>query len=102
MKSTKLVLTIELVHESLFLQLIAKGNYHPATPDVPYLRNGDPGYPGDPEEVTDIEATINGTVLDLSEEQEGAIAKLIIEETHGQRDEVDPPDLREREQPKDY
>lgn len=25
--------------------------YMPATPDVFYLRNGDPGYPGDPAEV---------------------------------------------------
>ena len=26
-------------------------DYRPATPDVWYLRNGDPGYPGDPEEI---------------------------------------------------
>lgn len=26
------------------------GYYHPATPDVMYLPNGDPGYPGDPAE----------------------------------------------------
>jgi len=31
--------------------------YNPQTPDVMYLRNGDPGYPGDPEEmeITEIE-----------------------------------------------
>lgn len=27
-----------------------KGRFSPATPDVMYLRNGDPGYPGDPAE----------------------------------------------------
>lgn len=26
-------------------------HYTPGTPDVWYLRNGDPGYPGDPEEI---------------------------------------------------
>lgn len=33
------------------------GEYSPATPDVFYLSNGDPGYPGDPEEfeVTKVE-----------------------------------------------
>jgi len=32
-------------------------DYSPSTPDVMYLRNGDPGYPGDPEEmeITTIE-----------------------------------------------
>jgi hypothetical protein len=32
------------------LELIVDGTYHKATRDVPYLRNGDPGYPGDPAE----------------------------------------------------
>lgn len=27
-------------------------DYTPSTPDVWYMRNGDPGYPGDPEEIT--------------------------------------------------
>jgi hypothetical protein len=33
-------------------------DYSPSTPDVWYLRNGDPGYPGDPEEmeITEIES----------------------------------------------
>lgn len=26
-------------------------DYKPPTPDVWYMRNGDPGYPGDPEEI---------------------------------------------------
>lgn len=30
--------------------LHVKGSYSPGTPDVWYLRNGDPGYPGDPPE----------------------------------------------------
>jgi hypothetical protein len=38
-----------------------KGNFTPSTPDVFYLRNGDPGYPGDPAELEAEEITIEGT-----------------------------------------
>jgi hypothetical protein len=30
------------------------------TPDVPYLRNGDPGYPGDPAECEILKVSLNG------------------------------------------
>lgn len=32
-------------------ELIVEYDYSPSTPDVFYLRNGDPGHPGDPEEI---------------------------------------------------
>lgn len=42
------------------------GEYSPGTPDVWYLRNGDPGYPGDPEEFSISSATYNSIdVTDL-------------------------------------
>jgi hypothetical protein len=31
-------------------EYLVEGKYSPATPDVHYLRNGDPGQPGDPAE----------------------------------------------------
>lgn len=33
-------------------------DYRPATPDVWYLPNGDPGYPGDPEEIETTEVCV--------------------------------------------
>ena len=39
-------MTVEVVYHGLLLTV--EGEYSPATPDVWYLRNGDPGYPGDP------------------------------------------------------
>lgn len=33
------------------LDVVVEGTYTPATPDVMYLPNGDPGYPGDPAEL---------------------------------------------------
>ena len=38
--------------------------YTPGTPDVMYLSNGDPGYPGDPAELEVLSATCNG--VDIS------------------------------------
>ena len=35
----------------LELEVYVEFDYWPATPDVMYLPNGDPGYPGDPEEL---------------------------------------------------
>jgi hypothetical protein len=37
--------------ESVTLELEVEYSYSPGTPDVHYLPNGDPGYPGDPPEV---------------------------------------------------
>jgi hypothetical protein len=47
--------------------------YRPGTPDVMYLRNGDPGYPGDPAEIEVIEVYCEG------EKVTGALAAQIIE-----------------------
>jgi hypothetical protein len=41
-------------------------NFHPETPDVYYLSNGDPGYPGDPAEVDIITISSDGKPCDLS------------------------------------
>lgn len=40
-------------------------DYSPPTPDVMYLPNGDPGYPGDPEELDIFELHIGNAVLDM-------------------------------------
>lgn len=34
--------------------------YSPGTPDVMYLPNGDPGYPGDPAELEILDVTLDG------------------------------------------
>lgn len=42
-------------------------NYTPATPNVYYLSNGDPGYPGDPEEIRITRTIVNfdGRFVDI-------------------------------------
>lgn len=44
----------------LGIQFSACVNYTPATPDVMYMKNGDPGYPGDPEELEIDKLYISG------------------------------------------
>lgn len=44
-------------------------HYYPATPDVMYMSNGDPGYPGDPEEVNVINVSYDGKLSDDLKQQ---------------------------------
>lgn len=44
----KFITTLELDGEEV--EVTVEYNYTPGTPDVRYLSNGDPGYPGDPDE----------------------------------------------------
>ena len=50
------------------VEVYVTAQYSPSTPHVFYLPNGDPGYPGDPEEVEIISAeTADGTPVELTE-----------------------------------
>lgn len=57
------------------IDLVLSCDYSPETPDVPYLRNGDPGHPGDPEEFEVLSAAgPDGTLYDLTPtEQDSAL-----------------------------
>lgn len=46
-------------------ELFVKYKYYPGTRDVYYLRNGDPGYPGDPAECEILEVTATKDGPDL-------------------------------------
>ncbi len=48
--------------------ILVKYSYSPGTPDVVYLKNGDPGYPGDPPEVEILSMWI---VLEISSTSSG-------------------------------
>lgn len=48
-------------------QLTGSATYEPSTPDVPYLSNGDPGYPGDPELITIDQIHRDGVEFDPDE-----------------------------------
>ena len=78
-------------------------NFHPGTPDVYYLPNGDPGYPGDPPELEILEVRNEaGQVIELSEELEELYTLQIFENLNDHLpDEPDPDYLRDREQDHD-
>lgn len=46
---------------------VVKGRYEPGTAHVYYLRNGDPGYPGDPPELEIEKVTDKSSGMDVTE-----------------------------------
>lgn len=71
--------TMLIERDDVELEVELDGMYHPATPDVWYLSNGDPGYPGDPEEVTDITATLNGEEIELTDQEYERAESLLMD-----------------------
>lgn len=61
------------VEFSVSVDLEVEVKYTPGSPDVYYLPNGDPGYPGDSAEIEVVKVFCNG------EELKGAIAEQIME-----------------------
>ena len=60
-------------------EVTVRGVYTKGTPDVFYLRNGDPGHPGDPAEVEDIEATDeDGNEVELDDAAEERARELLL------------------------
>jgi hypothetical protein len=58
-----------------------EASYLPGTEDVPYLSNGDPGHPGDPEEIEFLAAyTVpDGEDWELSPSDEDKAREAVIE-----------------------
>ena len=56
-----------------------EADYQHATPDVHYLRNGDPGHPGDAEVVDITSATIDGVDVELDEDEKDRARLAICE-----------------------
>jgi hypothetical protein len=75
-------------------------NYLPATRDVMYMPNGDPGYPGDPAEVEILSAWIGDhtSISALIPEDDELYAKFITAADESIKDEADAQD----EQSLDY
>ena len=62
------------------IEIEVTGDYTPGSPDVYYTSNGDPGYPGDPEEVEITEAVDpDGNDVELTELEEEKARLAIIE-----------------------
>jgi len=83
----KLVLTLDLgilgERDAYFLI-----SYIPATRDVMYLSNGDPGYPGDPAEVEILSAKMGDIdITALLPEDEDLLDRLCVEADEVMREE---------------
>ena len=69
--------------------------YAPATRDVMYLPNGDPGYPGDPAELEILSAKVGGVDITALVPEDDALLYRLIEEA----DEWAREDSREGDEP---
>lgn len=63
-----------------------KFNYSPSTPDVMYDRNGDPGWPGDPEEIELTELIVFGCKIEVSKLTEYAYERICDQISEMDRD----------------
>lgn len=52
----KLKATLPIERDGAEIVTTITGNYYPCRPEVRYQRNGDPGWPGEPARIEDIEA----------------------------------------------
>jgi hypothetical protein len=63
------------------IELRIEATYSPGCDAVPYLKNGDPGFPSEPAEVEILSATDdNGTEWELTEREEERVREKIEEE----------------------
>lgn len=70
-------------------ELCVEYEYSPSTPDVMYLPNGDPGYPGDPEEFEILKVSLDGENVTWIFDRCEALWDAAIEKA---RDEASQPD----------
>lgn len=68
MSTIKVKSCMEIERDWACVEIKLTGNFIPSTPDVWYLRNGDPGYPGTDAEMDAIEAhDSKGEIVELTE-----------------------------------
>ena len=90
--SSNFYTTIERNNEEI--ELYIQYSYSPGTPDVQYLPNGDPGYPGDPPEIEITLVTCDGKLFKLTDEEYDKIYDLCFDnadEVGLEQDDVDYP-----------
>jgi hypothetical protein len=74
------------------VEVVVEYSWSPSTPDVFYLSNGDPGYPGDPEEAEILGITEDkkgGRVIGEDEISEETMRALEEQACDAGRDEAD-------------
>lgn len=93
---------IEIERDAVLLDVVIEGWVKPATRDVYYLPNGDPGYPGDPAEIEIQSATVVEVYPDPDFEQTVTYTKgQVIELSAGERDSAEAALLEAKEDERD-
>lgn len=68
---SKITTTIYIERDEVELEVVVTGDYSAGCAGVMTLRNGDPGYPEEPEEINDITAhsAVNSEEIELTEKE---------------------------------
>ncbi len=77
------LMTIERNEQEI--EVAISGTYVPGEREVRYLRNGDPGHPGSPDEIQDITVTLkDGDDAPLTDAEFFQAHELLLEDAHEQ------------------
>ncbi len=69
------------------IEVFVEASWSPGSPAVPYLRNGDPGYPEEPDEVEFLSVTdSDGNEYELTEDEKEKLYEEIVEKAIAQNE----------------
>jgi len=85
---SKITTTIYIERDEVELEVVVTGDYSAGCAGVMTLRNGDAGYPEEPEEINDITAeTANGEEIELTEQEAEAAERELFKAVRAYREE---------------
>ena len=85
---SKITTTIYIERDEVELEVVVTGDYSAGCAGVMTLRNGDAGYPEEPEEINDITAeTANGEEIDLTEKEAETAERELFKAVRAYREE---------------
>ena len=85
---SKITTTIYIERDEVELEVVVTGDYSAGCAGVMTLRNGDAGYPEEPEEINDITAeTANGEEIDLTEKEAESAERELFKAVRAYREE---------------
>ena len=85
---SKITTTIYIERDEVELEVVVTGDYSAGCAGVMTLRNGDAGYPEEPEEINDITAeTANGEEIDPTEKEAETAERELFKAVRAYREE---------------
>jgi hypothetical protein len=88
MKRHIITSTMTITRQDQEIEVAISGTFLKGCKEVRYLRNGDPGFPAEPDEITDLEATLrDGDEAELTEDEYDEAYQMLIERAYEEMEE---------------